>query len=349
MSSPAPALEAPPARSVLHVPTSDPCRMVLERCDLRSLRRLHGVNVALKDAVEQCVESRAWREAEHLFAVPSTTDSTSSEAWRKVFQVSGGLPGPGRPSPFMVFCQERRREIIRTNPSMGFRDIGRALGAAWAGFSDEQKRSYCVGLSSAGEAQRKCSGARQLSFLNAYHTLVADAKRVARAERWTAWALSGEGTFQLFKAKGIRFVARATKRRAPVRKALLRWTDLADPFLPRARPNRGHTLGGRPRLLGGRPGLFYHFYESSFSHAAKSKEACQGAHCRPALSAFSPFGIVLAAVVMFAAKKIVKEKDVPPEPFEMDVAQALCDLEANSNDLKAELRELYIVSAKEVD
>jgi len=158
--------------------------MVLERCDLRSLRRLHGVNVALKDAVEQCVESRAWREAEHLFAVPSTTDSTSSEAWRKVFQVSGGLPGPGRPSPFMVFCQERRREIIRTNPSMGFRDIGRALGAAWAGFSDEQKRSYCVGLSSAGEAQRKCSGARQLSFLNAYHTLVADAKRVARAERW---------------------------------------------------------------------------------------------------------------------------------------------------------------------
>ena len=29
--------------------------------------------------------------------------------------------------------------------------------------------------------------------------------------------------------------------------------------------------------------------------------------------------------------------------------QALCDLEANSNDLKAELRELYITSAKEVD
>lgn len=52
---------------------------------------------------------------------------------------------------------------------------------------------------------------------------------------------------------------------------------------------------------------------------------------------------------MFAAKKIVKEKDAQPEPFEMDVAQALCDLEANSNDLKAELRELYIVAAKEVD
>jgi len=91
---------------------------------------------------------------------------------------------------------------------------------------------------------------------------------------------------------------------------------------------------------------------------------------------------------LFATKKIVKEKGVDPEPFELDVAQvhanrlclaclwpsqpplatrsarlvspvvslhfpcphqALCDLEANSNDLKAELRELYIVSAKEVD
>ena len=49
---------------------------------------------------------------------------------------------------------------------------------------------------------------------------------------------------------------------------------------------------------------------------------------------------------LFAAKKIVKDKGQDPEPFELDVAQALCDLEANSNDLKAELRELYIVSAK---
>merc|ERR1712127_275894 len=49
---------------------------------------------------------------------------------------------------------------------------------------------------------------------------------------------------------------------------------------------------------------------------------------------------------MFAHKKIVKEKGAGPEPFEVDVAQAICDLEANSNDLKAELRELYIVSAK---
>ena len=45
----------------------------------------------------------------------------------------------------------------------------------------------------------------------------------------------------------------------------------------------------------------------------------------------------------------IKEKGLDPEPFEVDVAQAICDLEANSNDLKAELHELYIVSAKEVD
>merc|ERR1712087_699815 len=47
------------------------------------------------------------------------------------------------------------------------------------------------------------------------------------------------------------------------------------------------------------------------------------------------------------AKKIQKASE--PEPFELEVAQAICDLEANSNDLKAELRELYIVGAKEVD
>merc|ERR1712032_520800 len=52
---------------------------------------------------------------------------------------------------------------------------------------------------------------------------------------------------------------------------------------------------------------------------------------------------------MFAHRKIIKEKGLDPEPFEVDVAQAICDLEANSNDLKSELRELYIVSAREVD
>ena len=56
-----------------------------------------------------------------------------------------------------------------------------------------------------------------------------------------------------------------------------------------------------------------------------------------------------------AANKIVKGKDsktgkeLIPDAFELEVAQALYDLESNSADLKAELRELYIVSAKEVE
>jgi len=51
---------------------------------------------------------------------------------------------------------------------------------------------------------------------------------------------------------------------------------------------------------------------------------------------------------MFAKQKVVKDKGVEPEHFEIEVAQAICDLEANSNDLKAELRELQITAAKEV-
>jgi len=53
---------------------------------------------------------------------------------------------------------------------------------------------------------------------------------------------------------------------------------------------------------------------------------------------------------MFTArKKIVKEKGVHPDQFEMSVAQAIYDLEVNANDLKNDLRELVISGAKEVE
>eukprot|EP00775_Hariotina_reticulata_P011666 gene11666-11809_t len=53
---------------------------------------------------------------------------------------------------------------------------------------------------------------------------------------------------------------------------------------------------------------------------------------------------------MFTArKKIVKEKGTEPDDFEESVAQALFDLEATNNELKADLRDLYITAAKEVD
>jgi len=53
---------------------------------------------------------------------------------------------------------------------------------------------------------------------------------------------------------------------------------------------------------------------------------------------------------MFTArKKIVKEKGVEPTELEDQVAQALFDLEQSSQDLKADLRDLTFLSAKEVD
>mmetsp|Transcript_87281 Transcript_87281/g.232627 ORF Transcript_87281/g.232627 Transcript_87281/m.232627 type:complete len:195 (-) Transcript_87281:152-736(-) len=52
---------------------------------------------------------------------------------------------------------------------------------------------------------------------------------------------------------------------------------------------------------------------------------------------------------MFTArKKIIKEKDAPIDPFEEQVAQAIFDLQVQS-DLKADLQDLYITSAKEIE
>lgn len=47
--------------------------------------------------------------------------------------------------------------------------------------------------------------------------------------------------------------------------------------------------------------------------------------------------------------KIQKEKGAEPEPFEKSVAQALADLEASGSEIKAELTELFISAAKEVE
>lgn len=50
-----------------------------------------------------------------------------------------------------------------------------------------------------------------------------------------------------------------------------------------------------------------------------------------------------------AARKIHKDKGTAVEPFEENVAQALVDLEASGSEIKAELRELFISSAREVE
>lgn len=46
--------------------------------------------------------------------------------------------------------------------------------------------------------------------------------------------------------------------------------------------------------------------------------------------------------------KIVKKGVSPPDQFELSIAQALLELENNS-DLKSQLRELYITKAKEIE
>lgn len=50
-----------------------------------------------------------------------------------------------------------------------------------------------------------------------------------------------------------------------------------------------------------------------------------------------------------ASFKIQKEKNAAVEPFEEQVAQALVDLESSGSEIKAELRELFISAAKEVE
>ncbi|KAH8919625.1 ribosomal protein S7e [Atractiella rhizophila] len=55
---------------------------------------------------------------------------------------------------------------------------------------------------------------------------------------------------------------------------------------------------------------------------------------------------------MSASSKIIRVANAPrttPSPLELEVAQALLDLESNVNDLKSELRVLQISAAREVD
>eukprot|EP00899_Mesostigma_viride_P003346 jgi/Mesvir1/13011/Mv06013-RA.1 len=53
--------------------------------------------------------------------------------------------------------------------------------------------------------------------------------------------------------------------------------------------------------------------------------------------------------MLTARRKIVKEKGVEPTDFEESVAQALFDLEATNAELKSDLKDLFINSAREID
>jgi small subunit ribosomal protein S7e len=56
-----------------------------------------------------------------------------------------------------------------------------------------------------------------------------------------------------------------------------------------------------------------------------------------------------SCVAAMESTKIQKEKGAPADAFEKTVAQAFVDLETSGSEIKAELRELFITAAKEVD
>ncbi|KAH9722772.1 40S ribosomal protein S7-1 [Citrus sinensis] len=72
--------------------------------------------------------------------------------------------------------------------------------------------------------------------------------------------------------------------------------------------------------------------------------------CRQMVIKFTNFSPCSGCVNMFSAqKKIHKDKDAEPTEFEESVAQAVFDLENTNQELKSELKDLYINSAMQID
>jgi hypothetical protein len=66
----------------------------------------------------------------------------------------------------------------------------------------------------------------------------------------------------------------------------------------------------------------------------------------PTLHSTSFVKVARSAAMFTARRKIQKEKGQEPDEFEESVAQALFDLETTNQELKSDLRDLFINSAK---
>mmetsp|Transcript_17041 Transcript_17041/g.28851 ORF Transcript_17041/g.28851 Transcript_17041/m.28851 type:complete len:84 (+) Transcript_17041:105-356(+) len=46
------------------------------------------------------------------------------------------------PSPYIIFCTEKRPEIKKTNPDATFGETGKLLGQMWAALDEKAKAKY---------------------------------------------------------------------------------------------------------------------------------------------------------------------------------------------------------------
>ena len=46
---------------------------------------------------------------------------------------------PTAPSPYIIFCKEKRPDVVAKNPSASFGEIGKLLGALWGSLSESEK------------------------------------------------------------------------------------------------------------------------------------------------------------------------------------------------------------------
>ena len=136
-------------------------------------------------------------------------------------------------------------------------------------------------------------------------------------------------------------------RRKPIVYRKPPFWSFASPRTVRARPRRG------PRLCSGAHARAVHTRAGGVLKTLKPRRGGGSpvAAARIALvNNSAPCAAQAAMAAAFTARrKIVKEKDATPDEFEESVAQALFDLEATNNELKVDLRDLFINSAKEVE